>query len=541
MDFDTNELINIFKEETADIIHAIKKNVSNFEENRLENFKAILRGLHTIKGGAASVGYTPLRDKIHEAEENLAHFKEEQNILSLGLNVLEDVLFLCDEVEDYIEGAAGAEVSESHHEQHKESGFHDFSESSSEKKIPNSDKTVNSFIRVPVERIQKNFDCISEIFLTRNQINYQVELLKKGKIDIDKICYEWDLIDSTFRKNINELEQIAMSMRMMTISSLFTRMDKTVRGYCKESNKNIRTKFFGEGTEIDKRILDGLAEPFIHLTRNAMDHGIETPAEREKAGKSLEATIEFSATIKGNEIFVTIADDGKGMDPDTIYKKAKSKGVNVSHVKNNIDKINLIFAPGFSTAAEVTDISGRGVGLDAVKTYVEDLQGNIAINTELGRGTTFILVLPLSLSVVPALLAACSGQKVAVATTDIIETRTVAKESLIINNNKKYFLRDGEYIEVIIASEYLYSDSQKNSQDAKTSLCFVKSKNKTIKAIAFDRLLANFEIIAGKLPSITKVEPFISGTTILPTGEPVFVLNLGKFMEFVEEESLEAA
>lgn len=576
-----NELLDIFTEEAQDIFERIKDVLNGFceAEDQQDRFAEILRGIHTIKGGAATCGLVRLKDLSHKLESNLLQFKGQ-----LGKLKEEDIAKInrvIDRFEEIVSGDADESISSSHEDEmvkigedlsagqsasEEKKGFVIFDEERSssadshyedkqkesrnengseippenpetsspssmkeaEFKVAKKTSAAQDTLRVPLGRIQRNFDTISEIFLTRNQLKYLVERMQSGGINSSEFFQNWEVLDNTLRKNIGELEQNAMAMRMLPIKSLLRRMESAVRSYCDETGKNIKVHIEGEETELDKKVLDSLAEPLIHLTRNAMDHGIEDEKRRMELKKPISAKISFKASVVGNDVILSISDDGRGIDAANILASAKKKGLDTSHISNNDEAIRLIFQPGFSTKEQVSDVSGRGIGMDAVKTYVEGIGGQITIETKIDQGSTFNLRLPLGMSVIPAILVRANHKLFAVTASDVRETRKVPIDDIHINGKECFYNRNGVFIPCYDVDDYIYQDFKTEPVSTKidrVSLCLIDSDQGLI-ALRVQELISNVEIVTKSLPPMAYQLPYVTGISIMATGEPTFVVSL---------------
>ncbi len=221
-----------------------------------------------------------------------------------------------------------------------------------------------------------------------------------------------------------ELQEVVLRTRMQPVGNLFGRFSRMVRDLAKQLGKEIDLGLSGAEVELDKTILESMSDPLTHLVRNCCDHGIELPAERERAGKSPSGRVALSARHLGGQIFIEVRDDGRGLDPDKIRRKALQQGLRSKEELARLgsrDVLALILLPGFSTAAEVTDLSGRGVGMDVVKTNLDRLGGVLEIESEPGRGTAFTLRLPLTLAIIPCLIVAVGGERYALPQKDLEE------------------------------------------------------------------------------------------------------------------------
>ncbi|APJ04000.1 chemotaxis protein CheA [Silvanigrella aquatica] len=558
------ELLQIFKEESADLIERSRDKLENFftSQNKVEYFQDILRVIHTIKGNAGTIGYNELKKYAHDLETSLLEFKNHEELI--GSNVTDRLNKFFDHVESLVNGEIQETPQIETEISHAEFGFFDKNDSSDstestpvlspsqimnsndnsnksneikDKKESKIEKSSSDFIRVPTEKIQKNFDIISEIFLIRNQMRYLVEKKYNDNLNSDVFFQDWEILDNSLRKGIGELESIVMSMRMTPIKSLLRRMEKTVRSYLDvNTDKSIIVNIEGEDVEIDKKIIDSLAEPLIHLTRNAMDHGIESIEERKILGKNPQAVIKFSISIIANEAILIVSDDGRGIDENKVMQSAIKKGLNVSNVTTKEEMINLIFLPGFSTVEIVSDVSGRGIGMEAVKTYVESIGGSISIKTEIHKGTQFILRLPLGMSVVPVIIAKSNEHKFAILNSEVLELKKISPSEIVKNGDENYYKRGHEFIPCFNIENslfsYLKNVSYITDKKEKLSICIIGQSGKLI-AIQIGEFVENAEIVIKEYPANAPKFQYVSGISILATGEPTFVISLNKYCESI--------
>jgi len=224
-------------------------------------------------------------------------------------------------------------------------------------------------------------------------------------------------------KVTRDLQDVGMRMRMLPVSAVFQKMARMARDVGRKAGKQVRVVLSGETTEMDRSMVEQISDPLVHMIRNSIDHGIEGPEGRRQAGKSEEGTVRLSACHEGGHVVVEIADDGRGLNRDAILKKAIAQGLIDPASTLSEDEINsLIFAPGFSTAEKVTDISGRGVGMDVVRRNIDAMRGRIAIKTVPGQGTTFKITLPLTLAIIDGMLVACGNERYIIPTLSIVES-----------------------------------------------------------------------------------------------------------------------
>ena len=300
-------------------------------------------------------------------------------------------------------------------------------------------------IRVDVERLENLMNLAGELVLGKNQLGQVYGLL--GQEDTaDSGVDGLDSVNNLLGRITTEIQEAVMQMRMLPISQVFRKFPRVVRDLSRERGREVLLKVVGEETELDRSVIEAISDPLLHLVRNAVDHGIESPETREANNKPREGVVTLEAAHKGNHIIIVVSDDGAGIDADVLANKAAEKGV-ISSVEADTmsyqDKLNLIFKPGFSTAKKVTDVSGRGVGMDVVHTNVSKLNGAIDVATKLGQGTSFTIKLPLTLAIVTGLKVSVWDEDYIIPFNSIIETMQLAESDLTkIEDNSVIRFRD---------------------------------------------------------------------------------------------------
>jgi two-component system chemotaxis sensor kinase CheA len=286
-------------------------------------------------------------------------------------------------------------------------------------------KSASSTVRVDIYKLDNLMNVVGEMHLVKNIVGRIARELRAMQgfmglsVDLHKAQRELE-------RRLNELQEGILEVRMVPIGQIFTRLSQVVRMYAKEAGKEIDLELRGEETELDKLMIEDLADPLMHLIRNAIDHGIESPEERRRLGKPERGSVELTAFPRGNHVVITIEDDGAGMDVARIAAKAVEKGIlapdhGLDAAADRREILDLIFLPGFTTRETVTEISGRGVGMDVVKRNVSKLSGMIDIRTEPGVGTTFTLTLPITLAIIKALVAESGGRTFAIPLSSVLE------------------------------------------------------------------------------------------------------------------------
>ena len=286
-------------------------------------------------------------------------------------------------------------------------------------------KSVSNTVRVDIYKLDSLMNTVGEMHLIKNIIGRIVKDLRAMQ-GFTGLSVDLHKAQRGLERKLNDLQEGILEVRMVPIGQIFTRLAQMVRKYAKEAGKEIDLQLSGEETELDKLMIEDLADPLMHLIRNAIDHGIEPPGVRQQGGKPQQGLVKLTAYPKGNHVVITVEDDGAGMDPRTILAKAVEKGVlgpdhGLDPERDRKDILDLIFLPGFTTRETVSEISGRGVGMDVVKRNVSKLSGMIDIETEPGEGSTFTLMLPITLAIIKALIVEAGGQVFAVPLSSVLE------------------------------------------------------------------------------------------------------------------------
>jgi two-component system chemotaxis sensor kinase CheA len=320
-----------------------------------------------------------------------------------------------------------------------------------------------------------------------------------------------------------------MKVRMVPVESVFNRFPRMIRDVSRKLNKDIDLLMSGEETELDRTVIDEIGDPLIHLLRNAADHGLETTKERIDSGKNQKGIIRLQAYQDGNSVIIEVSDDGKGIDVDKIREKALSKGQitkEESMTMSNPEILDLLFKPSFSTAEKITDLSGRGVGLDVVKSKITALGGNVEVKTELGKGSSFIVRLPLTLAIIQALMVMIGEEKYAIPLNTIQNIEDVRKEDIkLVQNQEVIVLRDQVIPLVRLRSLLDIEETEKDHM----MVVIVRKGEKQIGFI-IDSLIGQQEIVIKPLGKYLSHITMIAGATILGNGEVALILDINTLM-----------
>ena len=330
-------------------------------------------------------------------------------------------------------------------------------------------------------------------------------------------------------RNTGDLHEAILRIRMVPINQIFSRFPRLVRDLSKSLNKKIKLTIEGEDTELDKSVIEELLDPLMHCVRNSLDHGVESPAERIAAGKSEEGQILLKASNEGNMIVIEIADDGAGINVDSVKKKAIDRGI--IHPSKNLsdsEAYNLIFEPGFSTAQEITNISGRGVGLDVVRKEMEKLNGTVTVQSSMGKGTKFIIKLPLTLAIIQGLLVRVGTEVYAIPITSVIESHRIKPEDInIIDNHEVFNVRD-DVISLVRLNRLFRLDTETSGDY--NFVVIVGSGDKKM-GVMVDSLIGEEDVVIKPLKDKYTNSPGIAGATILGDGTVSLIIDVSQLLD----------
>ena len=388
----------------------------------------------------------------------------------------------------------------------------------------------NEVIRVDVERVETLMNLVGELVLDRNRI---VKLASTLEITSNQDTNE-NLIEAItgMSRTVSDLQDAVMKLRMQPVKKIFSKFPRVVRDLAKKLNKKVQLVLEGEDTEIDRSILDKLEDPLIHLVRNSLDHGIETPEERVMMGKPEVGTIKLSALQEGDRIVISIEDDGKGINPEVIKRKAIEKGlITQEQAENMTDKeaFELIFLPGFSTADQISDVSGRGVGMDVVASTIHSLRGNIEIDSEMGKGTKIVMKLPLTVAIIRTLMVGINNRIFAIPLYSVVEIVRYNKDAIKnVGNFKSFMLRDEVHLLFTLNELFEMEDERE-----KEFIVIVKIGEKNI-AIAIEDLYGEEEIVIKPLGQLLSDVPGVAGATITGDGRVVLIIDANSLISDVK-------
>lgn len=393
---------------------------------------------------------------------------------------------------------------------------------------PAEHQQKSSSIRVDHERLDHLMNLIGELIINRNRYSLIARSLEDSGDDVDISQVAQSLSETTYAmaRISDDLQDTIMKVRMVPVSSVFSRFPRLVRDLSRKSGKEVDLIMEGEETELDKSVVEAIGDPLVHLIRNSVDHGIEPEAVRLAAGKPPKGKVTLRAFHKGNSVAIEIEDDGKGIDPDKMREVAVSKGIMSSEEAAQLDDreaVELIFHPGFSSAEKITDISGRGVGMDVVRTNIKNLKGSVNTYTEVGKGTRFTLSLPLTLAIIDALMVNVSGQTYAIPLDAVSETTKIEAERLTDVKGRKAVTLRGEVLGIVELSEMLELPGTDPLPEV-LSVVVIHDNDRRL-GLVVDRLLERQEIVIKPLGAYLGDLKGISGATIMGDGSVILILD----------------
>ncbi|MFD2409584.1 chemotaxis protein CheA [Paenibacillus rhizoplanae] len=379
-------------------------------------------------------------------------------------------------------------------------------------------------IRVDIERLDVLMNLFSELLIDRVRLEQLASEVQNGDLT--------ETVEHMGRVS-GDLQNIVMKLRMVPVDTVFNRFPRMIRDLAKSLDKKVDLIVTGADTELDRTVIDEIGDPLVHLLRNAVDHGIESIADRIAAGKPETGTVQLRAFHSGNHVFIEIEEDGKGIYPKNVLASAVKKGVITQEQAGTMtddEAYQLLFAPGFSTAEVISDVSGRGVGLDVVKSKISSLGGNVTIYSTPGKGTNFSVQLPLTLSIIAAMLVRLGSEKYAIPLSSIVETGIVKQSQIrTIHGNRMLEFR-GSHIPLVSLSKIFSIPDYDESTEEETEIVVVR-KGERLVALAVQDFIGQNEIVIKNLGKYLPDVQGISGATILGDGQVALIIDPNAFIK----------
>lgn len=379
---------------------------------------------------------------------------------------------------------------------------------------------VNRTVRVDIEKLDVLMNLVSELIIAKNSLVSAAQT--EGITSNSSVNEPIEYLESV----TTNLHESVMKVRMVPIESVVQKFPKMIRDLSKKLDKKMQLFMSGEETELDRTVVDEIGDPLMHLLRNSADHGLESAEIRKKRGKPEVGSIFLDAYQDGNNVVIEVRDDGNGIDVESVKTKAVEKGKitqEQADAMTDKDAIDLLFQPSFSTAKQVTDVSGRGVGLDVVKSKIESLSGDVEVKTRLGEGSTFIIRLPLTLAIIQALMVEVGGEKYAISLGSIQTIEDIAPNEIKFVQNEEVINLRGDVIPLIRLNKVLDNESTKGPDD--NLIVAIVKKGDKLAGLVVDELMGQQEIVIKSLGKYINKSKVISGATILGDGEIALIID----------------
>ena len=403
--------------------------------------------------------------------------------------------------------------------------------------VPEEDlslRSISQTVRVDISKLDHVMNIVGELIIEKTQLDaltrslHQGEALQQARLT----AHELTKIARNFDRKLNELQKSVIETRMVPVGQIYAKLSRTVRKVARELNKEIELVLRGEDTELDKVMVEELTDPLMHIIRNALDHGIESAEERVTAGKNPIGRITLNAYQQGNSVVLDVTDDGRGIDPENVRKAGIKRNLIAQHDPfDQVRAYEMLFTPGFSTASAVSEISGRGVGLDVVKKNLQELKGTIDIRSVPGEGTTFRIMLPITLAIIQALVVRAGGEQFAIPLTSVEESlRIYSRDIRSVERREVFTLRDFTLPLLRLADAFHLGHERDENPDSKWFVVVTRSGEK-VAGILVDALVRQQEVVIKSIGERLKTIPGIAGATEVGEGEIVLVIDVGTLIE----------
>lgn len=593
---DDQELLEGFLAETTELLEKMDDDLIALEKSPddMELMNSIFRSIHTVKGASSFLGFELLVTITHKTEDVLNRLRKGE--LQVGPDIMDVILEAADHVKLLVSDIRNGEIierdlgeiinnlipyisgnlqeatvlSETPQDKALDETEHTAEPSDSEfeaavETLPvaiaatvhptapapvirpaaqkpatarNEDVSDNTTVRIDVKRLDDLMNQVGEMVLERNR-TLQMNLDYQSRENMTNFGEEFSKLAKRIDFVTSELQMQVLKIRMIPVEKVFKKFPRIVRNMSRDLGKEVNLEIIGEETELDRSVVDEIGDPLIHLIRNALDHGLEMPEERVAIGKPRIGNVVLSATHEGNQIIISIKDDGNGIDPEKLSRKAIDKGLVTEEqvaAMSQKEILDLIFLPGFSTKEKATDLSGRGVGMDVVRTNIRKLNGLIEIRSEVGRGSEFILKLPLTLAIIQSLLVEVENEVYSIPLAAVLETLKVETSSFHqIGGQEVLKLRDS--VLPLIRMQRVFGVAEKETTSQQSYIVVIGVAEKRMGLIV-SRLLGQQEVAIKSLGKYLAKAPGIAGSTILGDGRVALIIDPAGIIEMEESGSV---
>jgi len=572
-------LVKEFLIESEELLQGMDQDMVTLESapGDADLLNRIFRALHTIKGTSGFLGFEPVVRLSHRAEDVLNSLRHGEVVLTRSM--MDALLAARDQLgrmlQDIRQGglrtyaidALVAELEAVQHAAAPPAGDAPGPTAMAEASEPpvaapaaesspsaeaeaaaavtakqSADAAAAQTMRVDVRKLDELINLVGELVLERNRLVQLSRDLTRGRLDTQKLDSALGLSTARLSFITEELQAAGLRTRMVPIDAVFRKFPRLVRDVARAVNKEVELLVSGEDTEIDKTMVELIGDPLVHLVRNSLDHGLEMPAVRVAAGKPRHGTIRLEAQQEGDQIVIVVADDGAGIDPERVARKAVENGLITADRVRSLsprELLDFIFLPGFSTAEKVNDLSGRGVGMDVVRSNLKKMNGTIDLESHLGQGTTVRLRLPLTLAILPVLLVEVGDETYALPLRSVIETARIESKEVHRLEGREVLCLRGETLPLLRLGKMFENEASQGAQAADKAVILGVGERRV--ALLVDHLIGQESTVVKPLGSYLHNCSSLAGATISGDGRVRLVLDPSGLLSSAEASSFAAA
>jgi two-component system chemotaxis sensor kinase CheA len=511
------------------------------EPGNRETVTGLFREAHTLKGGAAMVGATAVRRIAHAMEDVLEQLRAGGHPMSVeGVDVM---LASVDAIRAALGGVEGAEATRAGVAEMEgrlralvaAAPAKETAGSPTGEAVTATAPTVEAGAPVPtIDAVQVSVERLDELVRAAGEsaaAHLRLGRMIGARLEVDpgELTEFRDL-----ERVLNQLQDLTMRVRMVPVATLGYRLHRAIRQAARGESKSVRWEMTGGDTELDRGVLERLADPLLHLVRNAVDHGIESPAERAATGKAAEGVIRLHAMQLGSEVIIAITDDGRGIDLARVREEAARRSVETAGMSDD-DVVSLVFLSGLTTAGAVTELSGRGVGLDVVRSTLESMRGRVEVRTQPGKGSEFRLAVPITLAVIPCMLVSCAGQRLAIPIHSVIKVLQTTADRTTRVDRRHVVMVDGQPIPISSLAETLEMGAATNGP------VMVLAGLSRSHGFRVDALLGQRDLVIKGLSGLVPRLDLVAGASVEPDGSIIVVLEASRLVDRAREMAHQTA
>ena len=514
--------------------------------NQQEMIDKARRNIHTLKGNAGFMGFKDIEDLTHAMETALELTIDQVtsiNDFQMFYDTIDELRRLCylvsegepysvnqqllERLQSYPNGEIQTELPENQTDKTQKPKQEKTSDASPSKK---NKLTQDAFVRIPVNKLDLMMDLLGEVILVASMVTHHPDIQGLEIEGFENTSHQLDLL-------LRQLQDAAMSLRLIPISNVFQRMKRLIRDFMQETHKQINFVLTGEETEVDKSVAEMLNDPLVHLIRNAADHGLEPTDVRVSVGKSEKGTIHLSAEQAGGELRIVVEDDGYGLNRERILAKARERGLcDPDEEPDDRTVWSYIFHPGFSTAKEITNISGRGVGMDVVMNNIKNIRGKVTIDSNAGEGTCVTLHIPLTLAILDGMVIKISDILYVLPIETVVEILQIQKDQINHSSvDKQFVIRIREDLVPVVFLNQLYNNEMEPEKQLESQVMLVIETDGVQLAMPVDELIGQQQVVIKPLVGHLKNIRAVSGCALLGSGNVAMVLDVGQLHQLHEE------